>query len=57
MGERGPKALDLSAREMPFLVTRFAYLISASRLTVVRAALATGAVQKLDRNRNQTQCK
>ena len=36
MGERGPKALDLSAREMPFLVTRFAYLISASRLTVVR---------------------
>ena len=35
MGERGPKALDLSAREMPFLVTRFAYLISASRLTVV----------------------
>ena len=36
MGERGSKALDLSAREMPFLVTRFAYLISASRLTVVR---------------------
>ena len=36
MGERGPKALDLSAREMPFLVIRFAYLISASRLTVAR---------------------
>ena len=38
MGERGPKALDLSAHEMPFLVTRFAYLISASQLTVVRWA-------------------
>ena len=48
MGERGPKALDLSAREMPFLVTRFAYLISASRLTVVRWPLEQ--YKKLDRN-------
>ena len=41
MGERGPKALDWSAREMPFLVTYFAYLISASRLTVVRWPLSS----------------
>ena len=35
MGEQGPKALDLSACEMPFLVTHFAYLISTSQLMVM----------------------